>query len=188
MIARLGVVERGGMELADRQAAVAAPEVAFDRLVTARLDAAYRLAAFILAGDRAEAEDAVHDAALRAWQHFGGLRDPDRFDAWFTRIVVNVCRDRLARRRVRLVAVDAYGQSSPDHADRVATSDALEEAMRTLTPEHRIVVALRYLDDCSIEEIAARTGERRGTVKSRLHYALRALRAALVAGERDGAR
>ena len=96
-------VERGA---ARAQLRVVSPGAdAFRRLVERQLDASYRLAAVIL-GDRVEAEDAVHDAAVAAWQGFAALRDPDRFDAWFRRILVNGCRDRVvsqfgARRSLR---------------------------------------------------------------------------------------
>jgi hypothetical protein len=60
---------------------------AFRGLVDRSLDASYGLAAVIL-NDRIEAEDAVHDAAVAAWRGFDSLRDPDRFDAWFRRILV----------------------------------------------------------------------------------------------------
>ncbi|MGH2512270.1 MAG: RNA polymerase sigma factor [Candidatus Limnocylindrales bacterium] len=164
-------------------------DLAFARLADTHLDSAYRLATFILAGDRAEAEDAVHDAALRAWQHFDGLRDLSRFDAWFTRIVVNACRDRIGARRLRPISLpDGEPSGAPDQVERLVDADALSRAMLTLSPEHRIVIALRYLGDLSIAEIAARTGERTGTVKSRLHYALRALRAVLDAEARELAR
>jgi RNA polymerase sigma-70 factor (ECF subfamily) len=174
------------MGVRDRETAGGDPAVAFSRLVDARLDAAYRLATFILGGDRAEAEDAVHDAALRAWEHFGDLRDVASFDAWFTRILVNNCRDRIGQRRIRpLTFADPEPGASPDHAEAFVRTDALERAMLSLSPKHRVVVALRYVGDYTLEEIAARTGERPGTVKSRLHYALRALRAELDAESRE---
>jgi len=158
----------------------------FSRLVDARLDSAYRLATFILGEDRPEAEDAVHDAAMRAWEHFGDLRDVASFEAWFTRIVVNACRDRIGERRIRpLTFPDFDPGAEPDHAEALVQTDALERALLALSPKHRIVVALRYVGDYSLEEIAARTGERSGTVKSRLHYALRALRAELDAASRE---
>ena len=161
-------------------------ETAFSRLADAQLDAAYRLATFILAGDRSEAEDAVHDAAVHAWEHYPELRDPARFEAWFTRIVVNECRDRIGRRRLRPISLaDPDPGSAPDHADALLRSDALARAMLNLSPEHRAVVALRYLRDLPLDEIAARTGERLGTVKSRLHYGLREMRAALEAEARE---
>src|SRR4029079_17524153 len=76
------------------------PTATFARLLDRSLDRQYRLATAIL-GDPIEAEDAVHDAALVAWRGFGKLRDVDRFDAWFGRILVNGCRDRLRARRRR---------------------------------------------------------------------------------------
>lgn len=158
----------------------------FARLAEGQLDSAYRLATFILAGDRAEAEDAVHDASVRAWNHFGDLKDQASFEPWFTRIVVNCCRDRLRARRVQpLGEAELAASLDPDAAEALARSDSLERAMLALSPEHRVVVGLHYLGDYSVDEIAARTGVRAGTVKSRLHYALRSLRASLEAAERE---
>jgi RNA polymerase sigma-70 factor (ECF subfamily) len=154
----------------------------FERLTQERLDRAYRLAAAIL-GDPGEAEDAVQDAAEQAWDGWARLRDARKFDAWFDRILVNRCRDRL-RKRVRStlpgpldVAVIDPGL---DSAERVAVGQALA----TLGPDHRIVVVLRFVEDLPIGEIAVRTGQREGTVKSRLHYVLRQLRAAYDAAGR----
>ena len=170
----------------DRAAVPNDRDLAFARLAETHLDAACRLATVILGGDRAEAEDAVQDAALRAWQHIDDLRDPARFEPWFTRIVVNACRDRLGARRLRpITVVDPDPGTASDQADALTGIDTLVRALLTLSPEHRAVVALRYLGDYSLDEIAARTGQRAGTVKSRLHYALRALRAVLDAEARE---
>jgi RNA polymerase sigma-70 factor (ECF subfamily) len=177
----------GGME---RLAAVKAkdPEISrkddlpartFAELVDRRvLDGAYRYATLML-GNRADAEDATHDAALTAWRHLGDLRDPARFDAWFGRIVVNACRDHLrARRRLPIhIALDPE-LSTPDANDSLARRDALAGAIRSLSADHREVVVLRFYADLTVEQIAARTGVGAGTVKSRLHYAVRQLRAA----------
>ena len=164
--------------------------LAFARLVDQQLDATYRLAAVIL-GDRVEAEDAVHDAALRAWAGFAGLRDDARFEAWFGRIVVNVCRDRLrARRRGKVVdlgpallaEIDGRVQT-PDESAAVAERDAVSRAFDRLSPDDRIVIALRYWRDLSVDSVAVRLSIPVGTAKSRLHHALQRLRAEL---ERDG--
>jgi RNA polymerase sigma-70 factor (ECF subfamily) len=158
--------------------------LAFQRLTATRLGRAYRLAAFLLRDSEA-AQDAVHDAAVLAWTRFAELRDESRFDAWFDRIVVNVCRQRMRRGPVRELTVEAPLQVAADQTTGRAEREALRRALDHLTPEHRLVVVLRHLEDLSIAEIAARIGEREGTVKSRLHYALRELRAAYEAGERD---
>ena len=154
----------------------------FAELVDRRvLDNAYRYATLML-GDRADAEDATHDAALTAWRHLGELRDPAKFEAWFGRIVVNACRDRLRVRRRRPVHLELDPElSTPDANDGLAGRDALANAIRSLTTDHREVVVLRFYADLTVDQIAARTGVGAGTVKSRLHYAMRQLRAAVEA-------
>jgi RNA polymerase sigma-70 factor (ECF subfamily) len=160
---------------------------AFARLVDRRaLDRAYRSATLLL-GDPQDAEDAVHDAALTAWRRFGDLRDPARFEAWFGRILVNACRDRLRARRRAPVFLDMAPEPVAT-GDREAVVDrrlALASALRHLSAEHREVLVLRFFEDLTVEDIAERTGARLGTVKSRLHYALRELRA-IYGAEDDG--
>ncbi len=157
---------------------------AFERLTDQRLLRAYRLATLVLR-DASAGEDAVHDAAVLAWTRFDELHDHDKFDAWFDRIVVNVCRQRLRQRVVRSVGLDAAPEVAiPDDSSRRADRQALRAALDRLTPDHRVVVVLRYLEGYSTREIADRTGDREGTVKSRLHYAIRELRAAYDAADR----
>jgi len=162
---------------------------AFRRLVDRQLDAAYRLAAVIL-NDRVEAEDAVHDAALSAWQRWDDLRDPARFDAWFQRILVNGCRDRLrAKARHRVVdlgreLVEGEHPRVPDAADATAIRDALAQALDALPADERLAVTLRYQADLTVPVIAVVLGIPEGTVKSRLHHALARLRLVLEEAER----
>lgn len=164
--------------------ALDARDASFEGLVERRLDEAYRLATFIL-GDRSDAEDAVHDAALAAWRHRSELRNPGRADAWFQRILVNGCRDRLrtrGRRRVANVGLDLSGLErarSPDVADRVVAGRALDDAVGRLEPDDQVLVALRFGLDLTVPAIATAMGLRAGTVKSRLHRALGRLRADL---------
>jgi RNA polymerase sigma-70 factor (ECF subfamily) len=171
-------VERGRVDPADE----------FTRLADRYLDIAYRLASVIL-GDPTEAEDAAHDAVILAWRRFGSLRDPDRFEQWFCRIVLNVCRDRLRHRRrhpvVELPSEDGEfgGLQAPDRADHLLARDALDRAFAHLEPDHQIVVALRFYRDLSVDEMARRLEIPAGTVKSRLHHALSRLRAEM---ERQG--
>jgi RNA polymerase sigma-70 factor, ECF subfamily len=156
---------------------------AFQELAELHLDASYRLARAIL-GNRGEAEDATHDALVQAWRHWGQLRDRERFGSWFDRILVNVCRNRLRQSTRRAVvdlspeAMDAVDvrAANRDPMSRIDDRDQLRAAMGRLSPDHRIVVALRFFRDLPIDEIAARTGAPVGTVTSRLHYALKQLR------------
>ena len=82
---------------AERVSASTDRQEAFAALADRHLEAAYRLAGVIL-GDPFEAEDATHDAVVTSWRGYAKLRDPDRFEAWVQRILVNTCRDRLRRR------------------------------------------------------------------------------------------
>jgi RNA polymerase sigma-70 factor, ECF subfamily len=157
---------------------------AFEQFTQTRLERAYRLAGIILR-DRVEAEDCVHDAVVQAWLNWGRLRDRDRLDTWFDTILVNVCRARLRRRSGPVLFVaELPDPPGPDAFAGLDERDALSRALATLDSDHRIAVVLRYVDGLTPAEIAARTGQREGTVKSRLHYALRQLQAAVKAAER----
>ena len=154
------------------------------RLAEEELDRAYRLAGLIL-GDRSEAQDATQDALLRAWRSAPSLRDAARFRAWFDRILVNVCRDRLRQRgKVRLINVDD-GPSPVTDRDPfldVLDRDEAVRAMASLDADLRIVILLHYWADLTLEDVAERVGWPVGTVKSRLNRALRTIR-----GELDAA-
>lgn len=170
--------------MADRQRveveSQAARAEAFRTLADRHLDASYRLAQVIL-GHRAEAEDATHDAFVSAWRKWSTLRDPELFEHWFDRILVNTCRNRLrhvARRRAEDLAAD-LDFPSPDAYGPTDDRGLLQPAMATLAPDQRVVVALRFYRDLSVDQIADRLGVRPGTVKSRLHRALRGLRISL---------
>jgi RNA polymerase sigma-70 factor, ECF subfamily len=145
------------------------------------LDRSYRLAGVIL-GNAQEAEDAVQDALVLAWQGFDRLRDADRFTAWFDRILVNTCRDRLRRRRtVRFIAISpAIDPIGSDPFRDLIERDALLAGMTRLTPDERIVVVLRFWADLPLDEISQRLGWPLGSVKSRLHRALDRMRQGLV--------
>jgi RNA polymerase sigma-70 factor (ECF subfamily) len=147
------------------------------QLIERDLDRAYRLAGLILR-DATEAEEAVGDAIEAAFRHVSERRDPAAFSAWFDRILVNRCRDRLRRRgRIRFIALP---DGAVDRADPFADILAHDEAVRalgSLTDDERIVVVLHYWADLTLHQVAQRTGQPVGTIKSRLHRALERLRA-----------
>jgi RNA polymerase sigma-70 factor (ECF subfamily) len=161
----------------------------FVALATASLDRAYRLAGLILS-DAGEAEDAVGDALERAWSGFARLRDDAGFNAWFDRILVNGCRDRLRRRRiVRFIPLEA-GHDRPSTNDafrRVIDRDELLRAMDRLDDDERVVIALHFWADLTLADVASRTGWPIGTVKSRLHRALQRMRPSTLPLDGDGA-
>jgi RNA polymerase sigma-70 factor (ECF subfamily) len=159
------------------------------RLRMAReLDRSYRLAGLLL-GNFAEGEDATHDAMIRAWQAASSLRNQDDYQVWFDKILLNICRDRLRRRqRVRFVELgaEAGARTAPDAYGRMLDEDEILRAMKTLGPDLRIVILLRYWADLTVEQIAVRIGKPPGTVKSRLHTGHERIRRALAtAGETE---
>jgi RNA polymerase sigma-70 factor (sigma-E family) len=156
----------------------------FQQVLHDQLDGAYRLACAVLR-DPTEAQDAVQDALAKAWQHWGSLRAVEQAPAWFQRIVVNECRGRLRRRGRVVYMAELPERPAPDESAGSGDRDALRSALARLSPEDRLVLVLRFYADLTVEAIADRTGNRIGTVKSRLHRALKALRAAYDAAERS---
>jgi len=151
------------------------------RLADGELDRAYRLAGLILR-DRHEAKDATQDALLRAWRSAPSLRNADGFQSWFDRILINVCRDRLRRReKVRLIAMDdaASAESARDPFRSIFDRDQVVGAISVLPDDVRIVILLHYWADLTLEGVAERVGWPVGTVKSRLHRGLAAMRGRL---------
>lgn len=168
------------------EAAARGDHEAFEVLATSAGDRLYAVARLILrASDLAE--DAVQEALVRAWQQLPSLRDPDRFDAWLYRLVVNACADqgRQLRRwssQVRSLPVD---HSVSDDTGSVADRDQLQRAFTRLKAEQRAVVVLHHYSGFSAVEIARMLGIPEGTARSRLHYATEAMRAALQADARQ---
>jgi RNA polymerase sigma-70 factor (ECF subfamily) len=154
-----------------------ATDEVFAALTRRHVDSAYRLAWAILR-DTSEADDATQDAFALAWRKRSSLRDADRFDAWFGRILVNVCRDRLRSSRAGRVRPleEAPEPAVGDSAASTSNRDAVGRALDRLDADHRIVVILRYWADMQVDEIGARLGIPTGTVKSRLHNALKTMR------------
>jgi RNA polymerase sigma-70 factor (ECF subfamily) len=157
---------------------------AFAAIASASVDRCYALAYRILR-DPERAQDAAQQALLSAWRDLPRLRDPERFDAWLYRLVVHICyvEARGERRRVaRIRVLHDEPAATIDFASGIAAREELEEAFRELTPEHRAVVVLHHYQGYALTEIAATLGIPVGTARSRLHNAMKRLRAALEAG------
>lgn len=153
----------------------------FSLLVDRRLDESYRLARLILRNDE-DAEDATHEAFLAAWRNRRALRDTERLDAWFSRILINACRQRMRQRIRRPTAPLLHDEPHTDALDPHSASDnrqAIARAFESLTGDQRVVIVLRFYQDLLVDDIARRLRIRPGTVKSRLHQATRQLRKAL---------
>jgi RNA polymerase sigma-70 factor, ECF subfamily len=141
--------------------------------------------AWRLTGDPARAQDVVQETLLRAWQHPEVSNDSERSArSWLFTVARNMIIDesRSARFRREVSTPDSAGASEracPDEVNAALDRMLIGEALARLTPDHRAVVKRSYLQGWTTAQIAADLGIADGTVKSRLHYALRALRLAL---------
>jgi RNA polymerase sigma-70 factor (ECF subfamily) len=133
------------------------------------------------------AEDATQEALVRAWRDLPSLRDAERFDAWLYRLIVRACAD-AGRHRRRWRAEMTVLRAEPTESDRaseLADRDQLERGLRRLTDAQRSILVMKFYLGLSPNETADALEIPIGTVKSRLHYAIQALRAALAADERS---
>jgi RNA polymerase sigma-70 factor, ECF subfamily len=162
---------------------------AFDALARTVGDRCMAIACRILR-DVDLAEDAVQAALVTAWRDLRTLRDPDRFEPWLHRILTNACYAESRRGRRWLAQIRVLPVDESSHTGDILTvddRDQLERAMRRLTVEQRAVLVFHHYLDLSPHEVAQRLGIPIGTVKSRLHYAMSALRASLEADARTPA-
>ena len=158
---------------------------AFGVLATGAVDRLYGIARMILR-DTELAEDATQEALVRAWRDLPTLRDVERFDAWLYRLIVNACADvgRHRRRWRSEITVLGAEPAESDRASELADRDQLERGLRRLTDAQRTILVLHYYIGLSLPDAASTLDIPIGTAKSRLHYAIDALRAAIAADER----
>jgi RNA polymerase sigma-70 factor (ECF subfamily) len=149
------------------------------------LSSAYGLAYSIL-GDRQAAEDAVQESVAKALRGMRRLRNGASSRAWFFTIVANQCRDVRRASRVRVLSLFEIPEPTvADHSEVVARDLDLERALTRLSPKQRALLFLRYQMDMPPAEMAIVLGWRAGTVKSRLHRALRRLEADMTPPKED---
>jgi RNA polymerase sigma-70 factor (ECF subfamily) len=138
--------------------------------------------------DVGRAEDAVQQTLVIAWRELPGLRDPDRFDAWLQRLLVNASYAEARRSRTwsaNVRVLPSEGPAGPDEGLALDNRDRLERGFRRLPPDQRAMLVFTHYLGLSPTEIAERLGIPVGTANSRLHYAHRAMRAAIEADERS---
>ncbi len=136
--------------------------------------------AFLILGNRLDAEDAVQESFLRAWKFRASLAKEASLKPWLYRVVVNTCNSKLRQEiphRDRRGSAETLASltTSDEFAGRVALSQDVMSALSDLPAHLRIVVVLRYYADLSEREISIAIDRKQGTVKSRLNEARRRL-------------
>ena len=146
---------------------------AFAELLRPQYQTAFRLAVVLL-HDRGEAEDAVQEAAFRAWKRLGNLREGSSLRPWFLAIVANQCR-AVSKSRWWSVVKSDPPESEARSVDIAAAVD-LRRALRRLGYDERLVLALRYYLDMTFEEIASTLGITQKAARRRVERAVHRLR------------
>jgi RNA polymerase sigma-70 factor (ECF subfamily) len=166
----------------DQPDVAAASRARYTELVLGHRPALLAYATTLTGGDRGRAEDVVQETFLRAWHHLDRLT-PERgsVHGWLRRVAHNLVVDGFRGRAARPTELEFTADhlelaSAPDHADTVALSTAVATVLGRIWPEHRAAVTEVYLRDRTAAQAAAVLGVPEGTVKSRVHYALRSLR------------
>jgi RNA polymerase sigma-70 factor, ECF subfamily len=145
--------------------------------------ASFRTACLIL-GNRADAEEAVQEAFLRAWRFRDALTSAASVKPWLYRVVVNSCYSKLRQEiphrdhragESQLADRRATGSDPAESAVRTEVAETVLAALQRLPVSLRVPIVLRYYADLSERDIALAIGRRQGTVKSRLHEARRRL-------------
>ena len=163
---------------------------AFEQLARAEIRRLHAVARLILRDD-GKAEEATQEALMAAWRRLPGLRDPNRFGPWLNRLLVNACyreARRSGRRQTSEVHIDPLvlpdASNSLETGADLANRDQLERGFRRLDVDQRTVLVMHYYLGFSLDEAAEVLGVPPGTVRSRLHRAINAMRAVLEADAR----
>lgn len=142
----------------------------------------YHVAMSILWNEQ-DAADAVQEAMLKGWKHRAGLRDEALFEAWFTRILVNQCRD-LQRRQIRRRRMAQALRDTPAPEPAGGPDTALFDALHRLPEKYRLPVLLYYFDGYSQKEIGRILGATQEQVKTRVRQGREKLRE-MLGGDED---
>ncbi len=135
-------------------------------------------AALLTLGSESAAVDAVDEAVYKGYLGYRKLREPQYLETWLVRILINVCRDEL-RRRKRELAVEELPETAGEAFDALP----LKEAIRRLPAQLRDVIVLRYFTGLTLEETASALELPRGTVSTRQRKALALLKLDLTVEE-----
>lgn len=155
---------------------------AFTALLEPLLHPAFRLAVGMLQ-DRQLAEDAVQEAALKAWQKSDRLSEGRPFQPWFLGIVANQCRTTRRGRWWQVLRTDAAPANAESADESAAEGVDLRTALKRLSPDQRLVIVLYFYLDLPLDQVAQITGASYSAVRGRFYRGLREMRIHLSTAE-----
>lgn len=160
-------------------------EDAFSQLVTLYKGEVFRHA-YAMVNDKMEAEDIAQEAFLKAYLSLSKLENEYAFVSWLTRIVTNLCYDRLKKmNKIKSYSSEDIVSIESDEMEHVQTRLTIQEAMQRLSFEHRTVIILKDVQGYSYDEIASILHIPVGTVKSRLNAARMMVRKEISRGDEN---
>ncbi|TLS51398.1 sigma-70 family RNA polymerase sigma factor [Paenibacillus antri] len=161
-------------------------EEAFYTLMSSQKERLYRIAYAYLKNED-DALEAIQETTYRAWKTFGRLREARLFPTWIVRILLNCCNDEWKRRKrfAKTESADRADERADAPESRWATRMQVAQAVDRLEPKYKQLIVLKYFEDMTLTEIAETLERPIGTVKTRLHQALRLMRP-LVGEEENG--
>jgi RNA polymerase sigma-70 factor (ECF subfamily) len=145
----------------------------FDAFFKEQFPRVARTTALVM-GDLQEGMDIAQEAMARAYQHWRKVSAMDRPDAWVHRVATNLALSRLRRRRPEKLLTE------PPSPQPAPLDDELLDAVRSLSPAQRSVIALRFYLDWSVDDVAEALGKKPGTVRALTHQGMERLRSLLL--------
>lgn len=156
--------------------AVRGDKDSFIQLIEPIKERLYRVA-FVYLKNEDDALDCIHDGIIKAINSLETLKDPQYFNAWITRIIVNSCKDYIKKNsKVVLVDITDYENNLISEDNKVDINEDIKSALNKLSEKERELIVMRYLEDKSLNDIVDKTNLPLGTVKSRLNRTLVKLR------------
>lgn len=143
-------------------------------LVIQRKDYLYRIAWSYLHSEH-EVQDVLQETIVKAFHDVADLRNPEYFYTWYTRILINLCKQSLNHRK-KVINIEEIRGKVESAAYNYEDSIDIESSMKKLSQEHREVIFMRYMEDLTVKDIAEILNLPEGTVKSRIYYGICNLR------------
>ena len=139
---------------------------------------------YLILKDKEEAEDVVQEALIRVFQKLNTFKENSGLYTWIYTIALNLCRDRLRRKKELLVVEDEWVGSDDveSHVEKNIDRELLRKELFEINPTYREALVLFYFDDFSVKEIAEILEEKEGTIKSRLSRGRNILKEKLLKG------
>jgi RNA polymerase sigma-70 factor (ECF subfamily) len=147
----------------------------FKQFIDENLDSAYRFA-YSYMKERQAAEDVVHDSVVKAMKSLNGLRSREKMKPWFFQIINRTAIDALRRRGRELITEEAELYQMGAAVDDEYEISGFQDMIHILSPEHKSVLILHYLEDMSLQTVSKVLGVNENTVKTRLYRALKRLK------------